>query len=119
MERFTEKKNRTTPETAMVTANVGMVQLVGSATFQNLQVCAPLGLSGVPPLGQKAVLLPLPNGETVVLGYLQPQGKLSVGELMWRNEAGATIVLKQDGSIRLNGLTIDAVGNIIPPQRNS
>ena len=57
---------------------------------------------GVPPAGEQAVVLPL-SGGAVTLGVLADAGELEEGEVMLRSRGGASIVLKNDGRVLING----------------
>ena len=56
----------------------------------------------MPPAGESAVVLPLSDGE-VELGVLSRAVGLDEGELMLYSKGGASIVLKNDGRVIING----------------
>ena len=54
----------------------------------------------------KNVVLPLDDGE-VSIGVLAAAENLSEGEVMLRSSGGASIVLKNDGTVLINGRVIE------------
>ena len=56
----------------------------------------------IPPTGQKAVVLPLDDGE-VGLGVISSNAELEEGELMLYSKGGASIILKNSGKVLING----------------
>lgn len=73
-----------------------------SGEHGNLQSCAPYGVLSVPPKGSCAVVLPLDYGE-VNLGVVSGVPELEEGELMLFSSGGASIVLKNNGKVLING----------------
>ena len=71
-----------------------------------LPICAPYGVLSIPPAGERAVVLPLDDGE-VSIGVLAAAENLSEGEVMLRSSGGASIVLKNDGTVLINGRVIE------------
>lgn len=67
-----------------------------------LPVVAPCGIAYAAAEGAEAVVLPL-NGGKVCLGGIIPDKGLMPGEIMLYSAGGATLVLKNDGSILANG----------------
>lgn len=115
MNRYQEPPARFRAETARVTSATNTLQLAGHTAWQNLRIAAPDGMFSIPPTGKELLLLPLADGEMVVCGSLaQAPADLSPGELLLQNASGASIRLKTDGSISLNGLIIDRNGQIRP-----
>ena len=74
----------------------------GSGEHKELELCYPYGVVSVPPAGESAVVLPLSDGE-VGLGVLSRAVGLDEGELMLYSKGGASIVLKNDGRVIING----------------
>ena len=66
---------------------------------------APYGIAYVPPKGATAVVLPTEAG-AMALGVEMPHESLEPGELMLYSAGGARIVLKNDGSVQINGRTV-------------
>lgn len=68
-----------------------------------MAVVAPYGIAYVPPVGEGAVVVPFDGGEACVGVIASYPEKLSKGELMLFSAGGASIVLKNDGSVYING----------------
>ena len=68
---------------------------------------------GMPAVGDAVLVLPA-NGGYFCIGT-QREEALPEGELRLTSAGGAELLLKADGSIRLNGLTITKEGELIPP----
>lgn len=82
------------------------VSVSSTADYRSLPVLAPYGIAYVPVLGQSSLVLPTASGE-VCLGVLSgPQAELSEGELMLYSSGGASIVLKNDGRVLINGKAV-------------
>lgn len=111
MNQYKQKATRNTAKLATVTATNGL-QLVGDGAHRNLRVVAPYGIQTKPVVGSTVALLPLSSGEYLLLGAVGEDNALQAGELRLQNSAGATILLKSDGSISLNGLIISSDGQI-------
>lgn len=79
--------------------------VVSSGEHKNLGQCLPYGLFCVPPTGERAVVLPLDDGE-VSLGVISRREGLEAGEVMLYSAGGATLVLKNDGRVLANGREI-------------
>ncbi len=73
-----------------------------SGEHKNLETCFPYGLVSVAPKGEKAVVLPLSDGE-VGLGIIAKKQGLEEGEVMLYSKGGASIVLKNNGKVLING----------------
>ncbi len=71
--------------------------------YDSIATAAPYGIAYVPPTGSKVVLVPL--GDTAVCVGVEQQsaGDLSAGEIMLYSSGGAKIVLKNDGTVVING----------------
>lgn len=76
--------------------------VVSSGEHKRLKSCFPYGIISVPPTGEHAVVLPLDDGE-VNLGVIAESSNLNEGELMLYSKGGASIVLKNDGRVLVNG----------------
>lgn len=73
-----------------------------SGQHRDLELCLPYGVMSVPPTGERAVVLPLDDGE-VGLGVLRRAAGLEEGEVMLYSKGGASLVLKNDGRVLING----------------
>ncbi|MEE0913798.1 MAG: hypothetical protein U0L76_04335 [Ruminococcus sp.] len=78
------------------------IAVVSSGEHKKLKSCFPYGIISVPPTGERAIVLPLDDGE-VGLGVIATNAELLEGELMLYSKGGASIVLKNDGRVLING----------------
>lgn len=93
---------------------VGVVRAAGekvsvSATNVHLGVptAAPYGIACVPPVGSQSLVIPTDSG-AVCVGVLEsPAADLEQGELMLYSSGGASIVLKNDGRVLINGRSVE------------
>ncbi len=76
--------------------------VTASGEHKSLRACMPYGIASIPPKNECAVVLPLDDGE-VSLGVLADTEGLQEGELMLRSSGGAEIVLKNNGTVLING----------------
>lgn len=83
-------------------ADGGESGVAASGQHKNLELCLPYGVLSLPPVGERAVVLPLEDGE-VGLGVLRQTDGLEEGEVMLYSKGGATLVLKNDGRVLING----------------
>ncbi len=83
----------------------------GSATARNVAFYAPYGYRYCAPIGADMLVLPSAS-EQVAVGTRMPYSALERGEVMISSLGGANIVLKNDGSVVINGLVIDSKGVI-------
>ena len=94
--------------------SVGEVRSAGtkvtvSAATDHLGVecAAPYGIAYVPPIGARSLILPTDSGD-VYLGVIgAPAEPLEQGELMLYSAGGASIVLKNDGRVLINGRAVE------------
>ena len=79
------------------------VEVDASRRYRELPVAAPFGVVCVPPAGEQAVVVHT-EAEDVCVGIVTsfPED-LEPGELMLRSAGGASIVLKNNGSVFING----------------
>lgn len=80
----------------------GRLQVNASSDFRHLPIVAPYGVVSVPPAGESSVVIPVSSGD-VCAGVIAPEKELSPGELMLYSAGGASIVLKNDGGVYING----------------
>lgn len=74
-----------------------------SLEHRNVSIVAPYGIHYNPPVGEQSVVIPV-DGEFVSLGVVsQGAQSLSEGELRLCSKGGAEIVLKNDGTVVING----------------
>ena len=69
---------------------------------KNLKSCFPYGIVSVAPTGQRAVVLPLDDGE-IGLGVIADRTELEEGEVMLYSKGGASVILKNNGKVLING----------------
>lgn len=70
---------------------------------RDVSVVAPYGISYNPPVGEKSVVVPI-GGRYACVGVIaECDEALDEGELMLCSKGGASIVLKNDGSVIING----------------
>lgn len=78
------------------------ISVESSSEHKQIRTCTPYGMLSVPPVGEKAVVLPLEDGE-LSLGVIAKSHNLSEGEVMLFSKGGASIVLKNNGKVLING----------------
>lgn len=82
-----------------------------TVTRRNIESYSPYGYSAIPPINEEVMMLPSNEG-VVCLGTLMKTKNLDSGEVKISSLGGATIILKNDGTISLNGLIISKRGVI-------
>ena len=102
-------KSQKSAENVFVTESKGAkVSLAADTKHKDVPVIAPYGIIYYPPVGVEAVMVPTTSGE-VCAGVVMPVAKdLESGELMLCSK-GATLVLKNDGRVLLNGKELGGV----------
>ena len=75
-------------------------------------VFAPRGIAYLPAVGDNVLLLPVEGNDTC-LGVLSATAGLAPGELRLTSSGGASITLRSNGEIDLNGATITREGRVI------
>ena len=79
---------------------------VSSTRDQTVPMIAPAGIAYKPAVGSQTVVLPAEGG-AVCLGVVStPAANLEAGELMLYSAGGASLVLKNDGRVLINGRTV-------------
>lgn len=76
--------------------------VTSSDEHKNLKLCFPYGIVSVAPTGQRAVVLPLDDGE-IGLGVIADRAELEEGEVMLYSKGGASVILKNNGKVLING----------------
>lgn len=102
---YLTKNSITAPEAVsgnVVGSDRSMTAVVSSGEHKGLKNVAPYGVISTPPVGAAAVVLPLSDSE-VCVGVLCNNERLEPGELMLRSKGGASILLKNDGFVYING----------------
>lgn len=72
---------------------------------------APYGFCSVAPANVKGIAMPCEDGD-ITVAYEMPNRNLSEGEVEIFSLGGASIKLKNDGSVVINGLVITSDGRI-------
>ncbi|MEE1124507.1 MAG: hypothetical protein U0L18_01030 [Acutalibacteraceae bacterium] len=86
----------------IASTNNSEVSTNGGVPYVNIPVLSPYGIVAVPPKGTRAVVLP--TGDTAVcLGVPQTVKDLKEGEIMLFSSGGASIILKNNGKVLING----------------
>ncbi|MDO4749074.1 MAG: hypothetical protein Q4A12_07875 [Eubacteriales bacterium] len=83
-------------------ANMGNVAVNASLEHRDVPIVAPYGIVYNPPVGEKSLVVPLSKSEACV-GVIAPDKGLKEGELMLYSKGGASIILKNDGTVLING----------------
>lgn len=83
----------------------GKLNTEGSVPFVGISPVLPYGMIYSIPKGEKAITIPIGN-TAACLGVLKPNENLEVGEVMLYSAGGASIILKNDGSVLINGRSI-------------
>lgn len=79
------------------------VEVEASGKHRDVPVVSPFGVVCVPPLGEQAVMVHTAMGDACV-GVVQAEdASLEPGEIMLRSAGGATLVLKNNGRVFVNG----------------
>lgn len=86
----------------VTSANADNVAVVSSGEHKKLRNCMPYGIFSRAPVGEQAVVLPLDDGE-VGIGVVAKNRAVEEGEVMLFSKGGASIVLKNDGRVLING----------------
>ena len=100
---LSERQKSSTPEKGKVTLSSG--QLEAGSTLMSR------GIQSNPPVGESVMIIPSNSGQALV-GTLCKAESLETGEVRLSSLGGAVILLKNDGSIVLNGLVINKHGVI-------
>ena len=79
-----------------------------SATGEHiaLPLAAPYGVVCIPPVGSRSLVLPTEAGNVCLGVIAAAPTDLEAGELMLRSSGGASIVLKNDGRVLINGRAV-------------
>ena len=100
-----------TAEKGKVTLSSNQLEAGSTLMKRGIDSYAPYGYQSNPPVGENVMIIPANNGQAVV-GALCRTTDLKSGEIRLSSKGGATILLKNDGSIELNGLVINKNGVI-------
>ena len=90
----------------VTSTNSSSVTVQSDQEYRQINAMAPFGIISRPPIGTKVVITPVDNGY-VCTGALSPGSSLEPGELMLYSKGGASIVLKNNGQVLINGNVIE------------
>jgi len=96
------------PTVGVVRASDGdKISVSATGDYHSVPVAQPYGIAYVPPVGSRSLVLPTEAGN-LCLGVIgeAPQ-TLEPGELMLYSAGGASIVLKNDGRVLINGRAVE------------
>lgn len=99
---YITKNSLEAPEAAKGNVYDNGTSVAASGEHRSLRACLPYGVASIPPKNECAVVLPLDYGE-VSLGVLADTEGLQEGEVKLSSAGGASIVLKNDGRVLING----------------
>jgi phage gp45-like len=83
------------------------VSVSAASEHRSLPAAAPYGIAYVPPVGESALVLPTEAGNVYLGVIAAPAADLEQGELMLYSAGGASIVLKNDGRVLINGRAVE------------
>jgi hypothetical protein len=81
----------------------GKIHVDASSSYSAIPIVAPYGITYASPGGEDSVVIKA-NGCDVCLGTISAKNNLQPGELMLSSKGGASIVLKNDGGVYINGV---------------
>lgn len=108
---LSERQKSSTPEKGKVTLSSGQLEAGSTLMSRGIESYAPYGYQSNPPVGESVMIIPSNSGQALV-GTLCKAESLETGEVRLSSLGGAVILLKNDGSIVLNGLVINKYGVI-------
>lgn len=80
----------------------GTASVDAELEHRGVPIVAPFGIAYNPPKNIKSVVLPT-GGTTTCIGVVMDDNALKEGEVMLYSSGGASIVLKNDGTVVING----------------
>lgn len=86
-------------------ADSSKLTVQGQEEYRDIPMVVPFGIAYVPIAGTKAAVTKL-NGDYICFGTSATSQALEPGELMLYSAGGASIVLKNDGTVLINGKMI-------------
>jgi len=90
----------------------GFADVEGDMKLAEVACISPFGMACLPPVGEEVLVVPGASGYYCIGSSA---GAPAAGAVTLRNAAGAEILLREDGSISLNGVVISKDGVIIAP----
>lgn len=109
---ISSRPDNPTVQTGKSTLNSnGKTEAVSSGVSRDIEVYSPYGYAFSLPSGEKMLLAEC-EGNQAGIGTLNDNGDIETGEIKITAASGAYIYLKNDGSVIINGLKINAKGVI-------
>ena len=94
-------------------SNGSSLEAGATASARNIGVYSPYGYISAPPVGEEIIVIPSLDGQ-VTIGSKQKEMPIESGEVKITSLGGASILLKNDGTVVINdSLIIDREGNIL------
>ncbi len=90
----------------VTSSEMGNVAVNASLQHRDIPIISPFGVVYNPPVGENSVVLPI-NSNYACIGVVAPDKELEPGELMLYSSGGASIVLKNDGRVLINGKDVE------------
>ena len=100
-------------EKGCVTMSSTQLEAGSTVINRGIESYAPYGYQCSMPVGEDVMIIPSDNGQAVIGVLSKLSRHLAVGEIKISSKGGATIILRNDGSIELNSLVIDRNGVIL------
>ena len=98
------KKDSNKADIGDVSSVVGdKVTVQGKQEYREIPLSLPFGIVAVPKVGSKAVVTPTESG-FACSGIIPENMDLEPGEIMFYSGGGASIVLKNNGQVLINGI---------------
>lgn len=88
------------------------IETNSSIRVREISSYSPYGYSSLPPVGEEVMLVPSADGQAIV-GTRIKASTLESGEILITSKGGASIRLRNDGSVVINSLTISKEGKIL------
>lgn len=109
------KKEQSFAETAVITsAQAGKTEATSSLCAKDISSYAPYGYSYAVPFGEEILMINGRNGGAGAGIKMSSDGNLENGEILIKSLGGASLYLKNDGSIVVNDcITITKDGTVI------
>ncbi|MCD7873130.1 MAG: hypothetical protein LUG21_07540 [Clostridiales bacterium] len=109
--RFGSKKEPAAETGTFTVSSDGFTEATGTLQSRNSECFSPYGYSFCAPVGEKVLIINSSSG-AVCAGTEMKKEKLEQGEICISSSGGASIVLKNNGDVVLNGLVINSAGEI-------
>lgn len=98
--------NKPTAESGnVVVSEIGKNAMIASGVHRGFNFATPYGIFSIPPVQEKAVILPLADTE-VCVGVISEISTVEPGEILLKSKGGAEVYLKNDGSVYINGVKV-------------